>query len=139
VEEAVLVVVLVVLLKEILAFFMPLAELAEGRDLQEVMVDNILVILELVEEEVESFQGLVELDLPTVVVLLIIIHMVEVEEQAAVVVAIMDLVQVPVDTIMLQVEVVEVLAEMLEIAQLQMKIQVEAVEADGAPVVVVLP
>ena len=44
------------------------------------------MILELVEEEVESFQGLVELDLPTVVVLLIIIHMVEVEEQAAVVV-----------------------------------------------------
>jgi hypothetical protein len=137
VEEAVLVVVLVVLLKEILAFFMPQAELAEGRDLQEVMVDNILVILELVEEEVESFQGLVELDLPTVVVLLIIIHMVEVEEQAAVVVAIMDF-QVPMDTIMLQVEVVEVLAEMLEIAQLQMKIQVEAVEADGVPVVVML-
>jgi hypothetical protein len=129
--------VLVVLLKEILAFFMPQAELAEGRDLQEVMVDNILVILELVEEEVESFQGLVELDLPTVVVLLIIIHMVEVEEPEAVVVAIMDF-QVPMDTIMLQVEVVEVLAEMLEIAQLQMKIQVEAVEADGVPVVVML-
>jgi hypothetical protein len=137
VEEAVLVVVLVVLLKEILAFFMPQAELAEGRDLQEVMVDNILVILELVEEEVESFQGLVELDLPTVVVLLIIIHLVEVEEPEAVVVAIMDF-QVPMDTIMLQVEVVEVLAEMLEIAQLQMKIQVEAVEADGVPVVVML-